>query len=123
MIAANEVNDINRFHATGLFLYPLKTSENQRFSDVFRCYRKRPVAWNGLMGWHEKHGGIYDGRLRLSGSGKKTPFPGHSQRKIHPDVIFSETAGVMVWILLTKEQFCENNYKNFMAKVTLINFT
>ena len=23
------------FHATGLFLYPLNTSENQRFSDVF----------------------------------------------------------------------------------------
>ena len=27
-----------------LFLYPLKTPENQRFSDVFRGYRKRPVA-------------------------------------------------------------------------------
>ena len=36
------------FHATGLFRYPLKTSENQRFarfSDIFRGYRKRP--------WHE----------------------------------------------------------------------
>ena len=30
------------------FYTPLKTSENQRFSDVFRGYRKRPVAWNGL---------------------------------------------------------------------------
>ena len=39
---------INPFHATGLFRYPLKTSENQSFSDVFRGYRKRPVAWNGL---------------------------------------------------------------------------
>ena len=28
---------------------PLITSENQRFSDVFRGYRKRPVAWNGLI--------------------------------------------------------------------------
>ena len=27
---------VNLFHATGFFLYPLKTSENQRFSDVFR---------------------------------------------------------------------------------------
>ena len=36
------------FHTTGLFLYPLKTSENQRFS-VFRGYRKRPVAWNGSI--------------------------------------------------------------------------
>ena len=39
---------INLFHATGLFLYPLKTSENQRFLDIFRGYRKRPVTWNGL---------------------------------------------------------------------------
>ena len=36
--------------ATGLFRYPLKKSENQRFSDVFRGYRKRPVSWNGLKG-------------------------------------------------------------------------
>ena len=32
------------FLATGLFLYPRKTSENQRFSNVFRRYRKRPVG-------------------------------------------------------------------------------
>ena len=30
------------FHATGLFLYPLKTLENQMLSDVFRVYRKKP---------------------------------------------------------------------------------
>ena len=29
---------INPFHATGLFRYPLKTSENFWFSDVFRGY-------------------------------------------------------------------------------------
>ena len=40
--------DVNPFHANGLFRYSLKTSENQRFSDVFREYRKRPMAWNGL---------------------------------------------------------------------------
>ena len=40
---------VNPFHATGLFRYPLKTSEKQRFSDVFRGYRKRPAAWNGLI--------------------------------------------------------------------------
>ena len=38
---------INPFYAIGLFLYPLKTWENQRFSDVVRGYRKRPVIWNG----------------------------------------------------------------------------
>ena len=31
------------FYASGLFLYPLKTSDNQRFSDFFREYRKKPV--------------------------------------------------------------------------------
>ena len=41
---------INPFHVTGLFLYPLKTSENQRFSYNFRGYRKRPVEWNRLTG-------------------------------------------------------------------------
>ena len=38
----------NPFHATGLFLYPLKT-ENQKFSDVFRGYRKRSVTWNAFI--------------------------------------------------------------------------
>ena len=39
----------NAYHATGLLLYLLKTSGNQRFFDVFRGYKKRPVASNGLM--------------------------------------------------------------------------
>ena len=34
----------NPFHATGLFLYDLKTLGNLWFSDVFREYRKRSVA-------------------------------------------------------------------------------
>ena len=44
-------NKVNPFHATGLFLYPLKTLENQSFFDVFRSYRirKSSVAWNRLM--------------------------------------------------------------------------
>ena len=37
------------FHAAGLFLYPLRTLENQRFSDVFKGFIKRPVAWNWLI--------------------------------------------------------------------------
>ena len=40
---------INPFHATDLFWYPLKTSENLRFSDVFRGYQKRSVAWNKII--------------------------------------------------------------------------
>ena len=35
---------LNPFHAAGLFLYPLKTPENLWFCDVFRVYRKKPVA-------------------------------------------------------------------------------
>ena len=40
--------DINPFHATDLFWYPLKTSENQRFSDIFKGYQKRSVVLNRL---------------------------------------------------------------------------
>ena len=43
-------------HATGLFLFPLKKS---RFSDVFRGYRKRTVAWNGLINLFAKKQYIY----------------------------------------------------------------
>ena len=39
---------LKQFHATALFLYPLKTSENQRFSDVFMGCINKPVAWNGF---------------------------------------------------------------------------
>ena len=39
---------INPFRTMVLFLYPLKTSENLCFSDVFGGYRNRPVAWNWL---------------------------------------------------------------------------
>ena len=35
---------IHPFHTTGLFLYPLKASENQKFSDINRGNKKRPVA-------------------------------------------------------------------------------
>ena len=38
----------NLFLATGLFLYPMKISENFWFSDIFRGYRNRPVVENGL---------------------------------------------------------------------------
>ena len=34
----------NPFHATDLFLYPLKTSENNRFCDILRRYEKGPVT-------------------------------------------------------------------------------
>ena len=39
---------VNLCYASGFFLYTLKT-ENQRFTDVFRRSRKRPVTWNGSM--------------------------------------------------------------------------
>ena len=47
---------VNSFHATELFSCPLKTSENYRFSDVFRTSQRRSLAWNGLrrVFWVEK---------------------------------------------------------------------
>ena len=41
-------------HNTGLFRYLLKTSENIWLSDVFRGYRKRPVARNGVISKTQK---------------------------------------------------------------------
>ena len=39
---------LNPCHATGLFLYSLKTSQKQRFSAVFRGYRKKQMTLNRL---------------------------------------------------------------------------
>ena len=39
---------LNRFHATGLFIYPLKTSENLCFF-CFQEFRRIPVVLNGLF--------------------------------------------------------------------------
>ena len=43
------IHGFNLFHATGIFLYPLKISENQRFFDDSRGSGKRSVPWNGLI--------------------------------------------------------------------------
>ena len=41
VLVYTENNDVfNLFHASGLFWYPLKTSENLWFSDVFRGYQE-----------------------------------------------------------------------------------
>ena len=40
----HNIQCIKPFHATGLFLHPLRTSENQRSPNVFMGYRGRPVA-------------------------------------------------------------------------------
>ena len=46
---SNKLALMNLFHATGLFSYTLKTSENLWVSDIFRGSRKRPVGWNATM--------------------------------------------------------------------------
>ena len=44
-----KIGNINPFHANVPFLYSLKMSENQRFSDVFRGYRNETLARKGLI--------------------------------------------------------------------------
>ena len=40
---------VNLFCATGFFLYPLKTLENQRFTDVFgRCRKRAMTRWKNM---------------------------------------------------------------------------
>ena len=37
------------FHATGLFLYPVRITENLWFSNVFRGHRKIPLEWKRMI--------------------------------------------------------------------------
>ena len=46
--SSNNFFTFNPLHAPVPFLYPLKISENQRFSDVSRGYRNGTLVWNGL---------------------------------------------------------------------------
>ena len=43
-LSVHSLVSFNPFHANVPFLYPLKTSENQRFSDMFRGYRNGTPA-------------------------------------------------------------------------------
>ena len=43
---------LNPYSPNVTFLYPLKTSENQRFSDVFRGYRNVTLGEYGLIWMH-----------------------------------------------------------------------
>lgn len=51
MIISNQHISVNPFHAIGSFLCPLKTAESQSFSELFRGYKKRSVACDGLTNW------------------------------------------------------------------------
>ena len=42
------VPNVIPFQTNVTFRYPLKTSSNQNFSDVFRGYRTRKLTWNGI---------------------------------------------------------------------------
>ena len=63
----------NPFHGIGLCSYPLKTSENCRFLDIFRGYRKKPVAWKMLT--HSSQTPISVSGARLVWSNFCKPFP------------------------------------------------
>ena len=52
----NEISHLfNPFHATGLFLYPLKTWENLWVADILMGYIKKPVTRNGFSKWAESN--------------------------------------------------------------------
>ena len=68
---------INPFWPNVPFLYPVKISENQRFSNIFRGYRNGTVGQNGLItmskrlimlfqGLFKSSSNIYDGALLQS---------------------------------------------------------
>ena len=49
IVIRSKIRFINPFLANVPFPYPLKTSENQGFSDVFRVYRNGVLPWIGLI--------------------------------------------------------------------------
>ena len=53
-VGLNELFSITLFLANVLILYPLKTSEKLRFSDVFRGYKVGTLARSGLNQVEEK---------------------------------------------------------------------
>ena len=48
-LKTNKNSNINPFPANVPLLYPLKTSENRRFSDVSRGYRSATLVKNGFI--------------------------------------------------------------------------
>ena len=79
MNTKNRIMSINPLESNVTFLYPLKTSENLWFSDVFRGYRNVTLDSNGL-----KRSGIPS---NLSSKGLKT------QRQISDFLVF----GASLW--------------------------
>ena len=53
-VGLSELFSITPFLTNVLILYPLKTSEKLRFSDVFRGYKMGTLATNGLNQVEEK---------------------------------------------------------------------
>ena len=47
-VPAKREIQFNLFHSNDLFQYLLKRSENQKFFDVFRGYKRKRLAWNRL---------------------------------------------------------------------------
>ena len=93
---------LNPFYATDLFQYSLKTSENQRFSDVFRGYRKRPVAWNGLI---------------------EEPNFWFSLIELLKMIRVRSSQNLLVMVILQREVLKQLVFRNFVSKLaTLRNF-
>ena len=85
----------------------MKTSENQRFSDVFRGYRKRPVAWNGLRPIIDITNIITDNNILTLGhdnSVSLSQFTDESEKEVSPpvtskrirDLFCSETVFILI---------------------------
>ena len=101
--------NVNPFHATGLFLYPLKTSESHRFSDVFRGYRKRPVKRNELIFLFDKRDAL---EIKLQSSINFSQFQYYI--KISKKLSDPSTISKCYWTLLkTVKQEKNSPYSTF----------
>ena len=102
----------NPFLANIPILYPLKTSENQRFSGVFRDYKMGTLARNGLMSGICLSLHIFTGRLFTSlALLLRSLFCGVIKDIVMLMVlVFRETAKSIIVLAIRVEFFSELSY-------------
>ena len=61
------VTSLHPFHTTDLFWYPLKTSENQKFSDVFKGVAKEisVMKWVNIISYRDLVSAQYENVLLI----------------------------------------------------------
>ena len=118
----------NPFHAIAPFLYSLKTSGNQRFSNIFSGYRNGTMAWKGWINIHcsdyYELASYFEQKINFSLKCNFSPL------NLQKSCLFRCRSLYTTWSNNYKKTFCkkkkkkiEDHYKplNFFLKIYLTN--